>query len=147
MADPFDDVKKIVTSFLESRQLRPEVSVRHSQDTKVNLFRDLAKSGQLSDDWIDYAAGLIRKDVESGSKKKQGRKRNENWLRDTSITEAVHLAITLGLTATRNEATSKPSACSVVADVLHMTEASVQKIWAKHGPRIGLKEPPKRVGN
>ncbi|MET4528655.1 hypothetical protein [Bradyrhizobium sp. JR18.2] len=151
MADPFEDVRKTVKAFLQSRQLQHEASVQHARDTKVNLFRDLAKSGSLSDDWIEYAASLIKKDVESGSKKTQGRKRNETLLRDTSIAEAVHLGVTLGLKASRNTASKKkdadrtPSACSVVADELNMTEASVHKIWSKHGARFVAKEPPAGV--
>src|SRR5437868_649705 len=129
--DHFDDVKKTIEAFLSSRQMKPDISAQHSRATKVQLYRDLAKSGMLSDDWIEYTAGLIQKDVQTGSTKQRGRKRNENLLRDANIADAVHLGVTLGLTPTRNNATIRPSACSVVADLLGMGEASVQKIWGK----------------
>jgi hypothetical protein len=142
MADRSKEVRDVLASFFLSRQMQPDAGLQHSVDTKVNLFRDLAKEGHLSDDWIDYVADLIRRDMA----RRRGNKPNANWLRNTNIAEAVHLAMGLGLNATRNEATfGRASACSVVAEVLNMSEDNVRKIWTRHGGTLRRPAPARIV--
>jgi hypothetical protein len=64
----------------------------------------------------------------------RGRPPRDTYERDMVTAEAVFYAKECGLRATRNRASEQPSACSLVAEELaafgvHMTEATVEKIW------------------
>jgi hypothetical protein len=77
----------------------------------------------------------------------RGRPRSPSDNRDINIAVAVRLAQRAGLGTTRNRASRRPSACSVVAEELrafgvHMTEAAVEKIWYARASKYDTRERP-----
>jgi hypothetical protein len=67
--------------------------------------------------------------------KKRGQKA-ANHIRNAAIIQVVAALVEAGFKATRNEATRRESACSIVRDALekaniHMGEDAVEKIWGK----------------
>ena len=80
--------------------------------------------------------------VTRGGPGRRGRKPHQNFLRDYLIRHAVRAVCEYGFAETRNPATSTPSACSIVAEVLaengvHMTERNVEEIVSpsQHKPK------------
>ena len=74
-----------------------------------------------------YAFEALTRYHLSSRKKKRGRQ-HENYLRDDLIRLAVKTAQEHGLDFTRNEATEAPSACSLIAEGLGMSENNVARI-------------------
>jgi hypothetical protein len=66
-----------------------------------------------------------------------GRNVADTWLRDVCVAVLVRLAVERwSLPATRNRATARPSACSVVASALahlNVGERQVERIYGNHG--------------
>jgi len=82
-----------------------------------------------------YIIGLAREGKPRPSK--PGKNAFDNFGRNICIVVAIKRLVEMGLSATRNEASESPSACSIVAEVyarfgVHMSERAVEKVWEKH---------------
>jgi hypothetical protein len=100
--------------------------------------------GEIGDDfpiiegYKKYLIWLLRETREG--KQRKGRHPKLNHARDRWICEAVSVAMSHGFRLTRNRASDKPSAASLVADALtafgiHMTEANVELIAKNVDPK------------
>ena len=101
------------------------------------LIYEIDEDFPIIDEYKKYLIWLLR-DTREG-KRRRGRHPKLNHIRDRWICEAVDVAMTHGFRLTRNRASDRPSAASLVADALaefgiHMTEANVEVI-AKNVPK------------
>jgi hypothetical protein len=79
--------------------------------------------------------------------RRRGRKPSDLTFRDFTIATAIGMiALQWKLRPTRNEASSRPSAASIVKDALarganlHLTEPAINKIWSSSGLHDGWKQ-------
>jgi hypothetical protein len=92
----------------------------------------------ITEEYKKYLIWLLRETREG--KQRRGRHPNLNKVRDDWICRAVSEAMSHGFRLTRNRTSDRPSAASLVADALtefgiHMTEANVELIAKKVGPK------------
>jgi hypothetical protein len=136
----------------------PEQLHRMDHDELVDLIAAARKGGGAHELLLAVAAALIDNDYSLPSPLKEfvieflrnpevpqrGRGRKREYERDDVIAWAVAtICIRWEFSPTRNEATSGPSAISIVKRALekigiHLTEAAITKIWDKSGPRKEL---------
>jgi hypothetical protein len=92
-----------------------------------------------------YAAEVLGRQSQGAPRRRRGRDPYGNHVRDFHITSAVLNVARLGLKPTRNRATEKESACSIVRGALeklgvHLSEAAVEKIWERVSHEFPFKE-------
>jgi hypothetical protein len=95
------------------------------------LILEIDDDFPIIEEYKKYLVWLLQNTRES--KRSRGRHPKLNHARDTWIRKAVGIAIGHGFRLTRNRASDRPSAASLVADALaefgiHMTEANVELI-------------------
>jgi hypothetical protein len=111
---------------------------RDAQQVAKELFFETIERGERPNSLLlDY----VREVLEGVSKGRRGRNSNHQLWRDRYIAMAVReVADTCGLKRTRNEATTTPCACSVVADVLR-EDLGLEKMTYKNVARIDARFP------
>jgi hypothetical protein len=94
----------------------------------------------------DYVAELLTRQSQQAPQRRRGRDPYANYVRDFYITSAVLQLCRLGLKPTRNRATERESACSIVSRALErlqveLAEPAVEKIWERFSRKFPFSGP------
>ncbi len=137
-----DDARRFV------RQAMKDHALRHP--TNMMKICDYARAGwDLADEALreliiefqdrreplpTYLASYSMEVMRGGFRHASGPKKADHLFRDIALMVVVeNVAKKFGLNPTRNRASKRPSACSIVASAVGLSEAAIVKIWQRLG--------------